>query len=146
MKRPFIIRVYGIYREPERGYLVSDELVRGKRVTKFPGGGLEYGEGPIDCLKREMKEETGEEFRIGDHLYTTDFFVESAFDPGYQVISIYYRLHSDHVLDIRVSTKLFDFQGTAQQSFRFIKSEEMKPEHFTLIIDQKVASLLAMTS
>ena len=60
-KYPFIIRVYGIYIDPDKGILVSDELVNGKYITKFPGGGLEFGEGTIDCLKREMVEETGQE-------------------------------------------------------------------------------------
>ena len=53
-----IVRVYGIYLDKQKGLLVSDELIKGNNITKFPGGGLEFGEGPIDCLKREMIEET----------------------------------------------------------------------------------------
>ena len=85
----FVVRTYGIYLDPLKGLLVSDEHIKGRNITKFPGGGLEFGEGTLECLKREMMEETGCEFQIDEHFYTTDFFVESVFDPTKQVISIY---------------------------------------------------------
>ena len=53
----FNIRVYGILLNEQQQLLVSDEYIRGGYYTKFPGGGLEYGEGTRDCLKREFKEE-----------------------------------------------------------------------------------------
>ena len=30
---------------------------------------------------------------IGDHIYTTDFFQVSAFNPNHQIISVYYFVH-----------------------------------------------------
>ncbi len=75
----FIIRVYGIYLDHLKGFFVSDEFIKNSNITKFPGGGLEYGEGTIECLKREMLEETGHRFKILSHFYTTDYFVESVF-------------------------------------------------------------------
>ena len=54
----FNVRVYGILKDSNNHVLVSDELIRGEYFTKFPGGGLEFGEGTRDCLKREFKEET----------------------------------------------------------------------------------------
>ena len=50
MKR-FNIRVYGILINDRNELLVSDELIKGLQFTKFPGGGLEWGEGTMDCLK-----------------------------------------------------------------------------------------------
>lgn len=70
----FNIRVYGILLDSQQRLLVSDEFIRGAYITKLPGGGLEFGEGTRDCLKREFKEETGLDVVIGDHFYTTDFF------------------------------------------------------------------------
>ena len=86
----FNIRVYGILINDKKQVLVADEYVRGGLYTKFPGGGLEFGEGTRDCLKRELKEELGIEAAIGDHVYTTDYFQMSAFRPDDQIISIYY--------------------------------------------------------
>ena len=86
----FNIRVYGILINEEKKVLVSDEYIRGKYYTKFPGGGLDLGEGTRDCLKREFKEEMDLDVEIGDHIYTTDFFQMSAFNPDDQIISIYY--------------------------------------------------------
>ena len=59
----FNIRVYGLLLDQGR-VLVSDEFIRGQRVTKFPGGGLELGEGTKDCLIRELREEMELNFRI----------------------------------------------------------------------------------
>ena len=55
----FTIRVYGILVNENKRVLVSDEFIRGDYFTKFPGGGMELGEGTRDCLRREFKEETG---------------------------------------------------------------------------------------
>ena len=55
----YTVRVYGILLDNDNRILVSDEFIRGDYFTKFPGGGLELGEGTRDCLKREFKEETG---------------------------------------------------------------------------------------
>src|SRR5918912_59160 len=87
------LRVYGILRGENNRVLVSDEYIRGGLYTKFPGGGLEFGEGTRDCLKREFKEEMDLEIKVGDHIYTTDYFQISAFNPNHQIISIYYFAH-----------------------------------------------------
>src|SRR4026208_1617416 len=86
----FNIRVYGILINSEKQVLVSDEFIRGNYYTKFPGGGLELGEGTRDCLKREFIEEMNLDVEVGDHLYTTDYYQQSAFNPAHQIISIYY--------------------------------------------------------
>src|ERR1043166_6337372 len=90
----FNIRVYGILINEHRQLLVTDEFRFGKQITKFPGGGLQFGEGTIECIIREMKEETGLDTEVISHFYTTDFFQRSAFDKNRQVISIYYRIRS----------------------------------------------------
>src|SRR6476619_3683167 len=94
MIEKFTIRVYGILMDDNKRVLVSDEFIRGNYFTKFPGGGMELGEGTRDCLKREFKEETGLDVTIGDHIYTTDYFQQSAFNVIDQIISIYYFVHT----------------------------------------------------
>ena len=140
----FIIRVYGIYIDPVKGLLVSDERIKGKNYTKFPGGGMEYGEGTIDCLKRELVEETGDYFEVVEHFYTTDYFVESAFHIKRQVISIYYWVKPLGELNMRLGVKPFDFQQSDgdTESFRFIPLDQINPDDFELSIDHHVVMLL----
>jgi len=140
----FTLRVYGICIE-NGSVLVSDEYIYKKYVTKFPGGGLHFGEGTIECLKREMVEETMQEVEVLEHFYTTDFFVPSAFDPAKQVMSIYYLVNFIAPIKFRLSEKVFDFAELKNdaQSFRWIKLSELKAEDFTLPIDKRVGELLA---
>lgn len=116
-------------------------------MTKLPGGGLEFGEGPIDCLKRECREEMGVEVNVTGHFYTTDFFQPTRFYKNTQLISIYYRfeLPENHLLSI--SSKKFDFEKAenGSQSFRWIPLQELTPEEMTFPIDQKVVELISVS-
>jgi 8-oxo-dGTP diphosphatase len=67
------LRVYGLLINEHNEVLLSDEQEYGMRFTKFPGGGVEYGEGLIDGLKREFMEECNMEIEVLSHFYTTDF-------------------------------------------------------------------------
>ena len=140
----FVIRVYGLYVDINLGLLVSDEYVYNQSITKFPGGGLEFGEGPIDCLIREMKEEMDMTFEITDHFYTTDFFVESVFNKNIQVLSIYYLMKPVEELKVQLANKPFDFEKKVNgaQRFRFIPLSEISEISLTLIIDRKVAQMV----
>lgn len=144
MGYPFNVRVYGILIDEHQNVLVSDELIHGKYITKFPGGGLEFGEGTIDAIKREMIEETNTEVEVLEHFYTTDFFQVSAFNPHAQVISIYYLLKAHSPLNVPIKQKAFDFDEAKEGaiSFRKISVNAISEEHFTFPIDKKVATLL----
>ncbi|MBT8196084.1 MAG: NUDIX domain-containing protein [Bacteroidia bacterium] len=100
-KNDFIIRVYGIYINANKQLLLSDETYNGISFTKFPGGGLEKGEGALDCLKREFLEEMDLEIMIKEHFYTTDFYQPSAFDESRQVISIYYVIEANDIIAMK---------------------------------------------
>lgn len=148
----FNVRVYGILLGDDSQVLVSDELIRGDYITKFPGGGLEFGEGTRDCLKREFKEEMDLDVAVGDHLYTTDFFQMSAFNPQHQIISIYYFVKALEPIRAPLRTKPFDFDERELQvyaerketeTFRFIDRSAFNEESVTLPIDKVVAGLLA---
>ncbi|MFW5663541.1 MAG: NUDIX domain-containing protein [bacterium] len=142
--RTFNIRVYGIVLR-ENAVLLTDEFRLGMRMTKFPGGGLELGEGTADCLKREFMEETGLVIDIREHIYTTDFFQPTRLlDEPQQLISIYYRVDLKDPLSLPISTKAFDFKETKEgaQSFRWMNLRELKPEVLTFPIDQKVIPIL----
>ena len=139
----FNVRVYGILIDDGK-VLVSDEYIKGNYITKFPGGGLEFGEGTIDCVIREFKEELDLKIEVITHFYTTDFFVNSAFNTGSQVISIYYLVKPKEAYKFKVSTKAFDFEKKKEgaQSFRWILMKELKESNFTFVIDKRIADLL----
>lgn len=141
--KKFNIRVYGLLIENEE-ILVVDEVVRERPVTKFPGGGLELGEGTKDCLIREFKEETGMDVRIKQHFYTTDFFQQSAFNTEDQIISIYYSV--ENIRKQKIHAENIAFHGrhptAAILAFRWIKLSALSPGHVTLPIDKRVVSLL----
>ena len=125
----FNVRVYGVLINEQEQVLVSDEYIRGNYYTKFPGGGLEFGEGTRDCLKREFLEEMKLNVEVGSHIYTTDYFQLSAFHPEHQIISIYYQVRAKEQITTRLSIRPFDFdeaqlgvyaQNQETESFRFI--------------------------
>jgi 8-oxo-dGTP diphosphatase len=141
----FNLRVYGILIS-EGKVLVSDEYIKGNHITKFPGGGLEFGEGTIDCVLREFREELNVEVKVKQHFYTTDFFVNSAFDIHSQVISIYYIVEAPENFKPRVAERAFSYENQeGAQSFRWIPLEKLSDQDFTLIIDKKVGEMLART-
>jgi 8-oxo-dGTP diphosphatase len=147
----FNIRVYGILLNENRELLVSDEWIRGNYYTKFPGGGLEFGEGTRDCLAREFMEEMNLSVTVGEHLYTTDFFQMSAFNPAHQIVSIYYRVQANEPIRVPLRTEPFVFdahqaalyeQTKEVESFRFIPWEQLDVASVTLPIDQAVVDLI----
>jgi ADP-ribose pyrophosphatase YjhB (NUDIX family) len=147
----FNIRVYGILINEHHEVLVSDELIKGNYYTKFCGGGLEIGEGTINCLVREFKEEMNLEIEVISHLYTTDFFQKSLFNPNHQLISIYYLVKAMEPINVTIRTTAFEFdesqlniyKKTSQiESFRFIKWNEFSAEIMTLPIDKIAAKMV----
>ena len=132
MEKRFNVRVYGIWLH-HGNILINEELIRGQKIIKFPGGGLDWGEGTIDCLKREWKEELGLDIEVKDHFYTTDFFQASAFDNS-QVISIYYWVSAPFPVAITNNIE-------NERSF-WMNIHELSEHTFTLPIDKKVGAML----
>lgn len=149
MSSNFNIRVYGILLTKNREIVVSDEFIRGEYITKFPGGGLEFGEGTKDCLRRELMEEMNLRVEVGEHLYTTDYFQRSAFNPSHQILSIYYYIHPIDEIKTSFKQKPFDFtpEQTADprgeaEVFRLISLNEFDHHAVTLPIDKMVVHIL----
>ena len=147
----FNIRVYGILINEKRQVLVSDEFIRGAYITKFPGGGLEFGEGTRECLAREFMEEMNLNVKVADHIYTTDFYQQSAFNAAHQIISIYYFAEALEPITAPLRSKLFDFDAQQlkmyeetgeTETFRFIEWDDFSAESVSLPIDTTVANMI----
>jgi 8-oxo-dGTP diphosphatase len=146
MVNKFNVRVYGIWLTDKMELLVTDEFGMGIRFTKFPGGGLEFGEGIVDCLKREFREEMNQEIEVLKHFYTTDFFQVSAFNPNHQVISIYYLVKLIPPYNFMLSEVPFDFEEkNGAQAFRLVSLKDVTTDIFLFPIDKKVLKMLKNT-
>lgn len=137
---PFNVRVYGILIDPEDRVLISDERTQSISFTKFPGGGLEYGEGLIDALKREFLEECDLRIEVVRHIYTTDFYEKSSFNNS-QIISIYYEVKALEALSVELKDKKFDFQKDMpflekEEAFRLIGVKHLSVKDLTFKTDQ----------
>lgn len=139
----FNLRVYGIYINDKKEVLVSDEYRLGTYMTKFPGGGLEFGEGTLDCLRREIREELGQEPFQLEHFYTTEFFQPSwLVDPPAQLISIYYLMKLPQPEAIPLSEKPYLFgPEEGAQTFRFLPLAS-SINSFTFPVDKVVWNML----
>jgi 8-oxo-dGTP diphosphatase len=140
----FNIRVYGLIIHDKKQILLTDEFVLDQKMTKFPGGGLHFGEGPVDCLKRESIEEFGQAVEIVDHFYTTHFFQPAFFYPDRQLISIYYRIKFIEPIRFGISEKPFDFPEmiNGSQSFRWANIATLQEEELSFPVDRYVLGLL----
>jgi 8-oxo-dGTP diphosphatase len=140
----FNIRVYGLLADNGK-ILVTDEFRLNTFMTKFPGGALEYGEGTLDCLRREYREELGTEIGIIGHFYTTDFFQPTELLPvDMQLINIYYTVKAPKPYTFRTTERKFDFPEVVEgaQVFRWLEIATLTGEDFTLPIDQKIVPMI----
>lgn len=99
----FNIRVYALC-IVNNEILTLKEPFAGNMVVKLPGGGLEFGEGTAECLKREFKEELNLEITVGDAFYIQEDFVPSLAKDGKQLLTLYFfatiiDLHNLEIID-----------------------------------------------
>jgi 8-oxo-dGTP diphosphatase len=137
----FNIRVYGLLIH-NSSILIAEQLYRNMLLRKFPGGGLNYGEGIIDCLKREFVEELQLDIEVVSHYYTTDFFVQSIFQELNQVISIYYKVRPAEGINhpLPAYNGLPSLEG--DETFRWVAFSELAKEEFLAPIESRVAEML----
>jgi 8-oxo-dGTP diphosphatase len=142
----FNVRVYFLLLDESKGLLVSDEIIRGNHYTKLPGGGLEFGESPVEAAMREAVEELGQEIEVIDHFYTTDIFVQSQFNPAHQIIAIYYEVRLKEDQRFRTSEQRFDFRQTIdnEESFRWVRLENLSSDDFSFPTDRAAIDRLLL--
>lgn len=147
----FNVRVYGLLVNDRNEILLSDECLHGKYFTKFPGGGLEQGEGTKDCLIREFMEEVNLKIEIENHFYTTDFYQQSAFNPNDQIISIYYTVKNIEEIHFPLTKSPFAFteiqlekykSDDRMETFRFQKIDSNLVSSLNFPIDKMVGEML----
>ena len=134
----FNIRVYALIIF-KNNILLSRELIQNKLIYKFPGGGVELGEGIVDALQREAKEEMGQHLNHITHFYTTDFFQRSSFDSSEQLISIYFKASLSKHLNNRLKIPVKD-----QPVFEWKRLVDIDEENLHFPIDKKVLNMIKL--
>ena len=123
----------------------------GNYYTKFPGGGLEIGEGTRECLQREFMEEMNLKVAVGGHIYTTDIYQQSAFNKAHQILSIYYFATALEQITVPLRSNAFEFDETQLknyeenkqvETFRFINWNDFSAESVSLPLDKIVAAII----
>lgn len=85
----FNIRVYAICIKDNKIFTLTEGYA-GTVLTKLPGGGLEFGEGTIECIHREFEEELNLKVEILEHFYTQESFQTSLINDNKQIFCVYY--------------------------------------------------------
>ena len=137
----FSLRVYGLLINDRNEILVSDEYRYGHAFTKFPGGGIEFGEGIRDALVREFEEELGIRIEVEDFFYFSDFPQVSAFDSSKQLHVFYYFVSYPDLDSLPVETEYVPLTADGEKR-RWISISTLEAKAFTFPADQHVAQLL----
>ena len=131
----FTQRTYGILINKKQEVLISDEFRFGRYFRKFPGGGVEKGEGILDALKREFKEELSLEIDSHEFLFFNDYFQQSSFDPNIQVTCFYYLVKCSGAQDLKLESYEIPLTEDGEKQ-QWISINELNIETLTFPIDR----------
>lgn len=133
MTNQFNIRIYGLCLK--QGHVMAlHEMYAGEKLLKFPGGGLEFGEGGLECLRREFLEELNLKIENIKHFYTQEEFVLSKFRNNEQIFTVYYTCELTNESELLV-------KEPSIEKIEWISLKEENP--FLLPVDHQVFSLLS---
>lgn len=127
------VRVYAAAVKDKKVLVLFEEYA-GEYLMKLPGGGLEFGEGVLDCLRREFDEELNIKINVIEHLYTQEEFLVSRFRANEQLLTLYY------VVEIVDETEFLIMDPCIEKAEWISLETEENP--FTLPVDQIVFEIL----
>ena len=131
----FNIRVYALIVKNNR-LLISEEQHGAFFLRKFPGGGLQFGEGVLQALHRELKEELDADVDSASLLCITEDFVVSFLNNKQQVIGVHYLvdLKQDYSDEFLNNNHLELENGHIQ--FKWVLIDSLTAEDFTSSVDK----------
>tara|TARA_B100000768_G_scaffold118340_1_gene109471 strand:+ start:266 stop:748 length:483 start_codon:yes stop_codon:yes gene_type:complete len=132
------LRVYGFLMNYSGQVLIAVERYNAIPMVKFPGGGVDWGEGHRDALIREFKEELDLSVKVKNNIYFNDFAVESVIDSKFQVQSFFYIVEALGSLEFQTHTSI-EFPETDGERFVWCNIEELDENMFTFKIEKQAA-------
>ena len=137
----FTIRVYGLLLNKNNEVLISDEHRNGLSFTKFPGGGLEFGEGIGSALIREYREEMELDVIVESLFYVNDHFQISALNDKMQLRSFYYFVNTQDIENLTFGTYEIPLKKNGEKQ-RWVAINKELEELLIFPLDKIVASKL----
>ena len=134
-------RVYGFLINNSKQVLVSAERFNGIPLIKFPGGGVEWGEGLQEALIREFKEELKISIRVKENIYFNDFPVESAIDKRFQVQAFFYLVEPLEPMQFSTVLSLEPPEKNTE-NFIWVDLKNLSEKLFTYEIEKEASKAL----
>ncbi|RCL72043.1 MAG: NUDIX hydrolase [Flavobacteriales bacterium] len=131
----FNLRVYGFILNEDQELLLSDEYRFDTFFTKLPGGGVEFGEGILDALSREFKEELNSEIISSELIFLNEFFQESVFHKNVQVTCFYYLVKCSNIDSFGKKDYTIPFNTNGEKQ-RWMKIQEIDEDQLSFKTDQ----------
>lgn len=136
-EKRFNVRVYALIASVRNELLLAEEFHYNTFMCKFPGGGLQFGEGPLQAVQRELREELGMSVDDLRHFHTTDFFAQSAFNPDHQVLGIYFTGNASAEMEEMFRGRYAKPESNGVEVFRWRNLNDIQPDDFTFPVDRQ---------
>lgn len=136
----FNVRAYMVVVQDGR-VLVSYERLPMGGVMKFPGGGVEWGEGPVAAIRREALEELGQSVTVNALLHVSRKAHISSFDDNQQVLAIHHLTQLDGPVRFEDEGTLEDVFGKGvpmmDQKLGWREVDTLQPQDFHFASDRE---------
>ena len=140
----FNLRSYGILIEDSK-VLLSKEWYPHfpEGMIKFPGGGVQLGEGVADAVKREFMEELQMPVSVHKVFYVPHGFLKSHFDNT-QIVSFYWNVERlGGQVPLNSPREILTDRGTpGRQKFMWVSLQDFDPLKMTFPFDKEVGHKL----
>lgn len=137
----FNVRVYGLLVKDHK-ILLSREQIDDFKMLKFPGGGLEFGEGLRQAMIRELKEELEIEPDRLEQFYIAEEYVQSKLRANEQVIAVYYRIEHQNAISLKPKVQDTAFGNKNELEFELRQLNESLVDELSFETDKQALTRL----